>query len=99
MSKKKKLQKANQELFNTKDFLVKSLKRYGIILLFAVPIMLVVNYILNKNVSWYTGAVSFFCNLVMLLTIFLIGLVIFGKKDEKEKAESTPEKERDPFAD
>ena len=99
MSKKKKLQQANQELFNTKQFLAKNLKRYGIILLFAIPIMMVINYVLNKNVNWYTGAVSFFCNLAILLLVFLIGMVIFGKKDEKERENSSPEKERDPFAD
>ena len=99
MSKKKKLREANDEIFNTKMFFVKYIKRYGITLLIAVPIILVFNYVMSNNVEGYDGIVSFFVSLAFLLLACLIALVIFTKIDDKEKRESTKEKERDPFAD
>ena len=99
MSKKKQLKQANEEIFNIKNFFVKYVKRYGITLLIAVPIILVLNYVLSKNFLWYTGAVTFFVSFFLLLLACFIALIIFTKKDDKKKAESTPEKERDPFAD
>ena len=99
MSKKKQLKQANEEIFNIKNFFVKYIKRYGITLLIAVPIILALNYVLSKNFLWYTGAVTFFVSFFLLLLACFIALIIFTKKDDRKKAESTPEKERDPFAD
>lgn len=99
MSKKQKLRQVNEEIFSAKHFFAKNIKRYALIIVIAMPIAMVINFILGKNFAWYTGAVSFFCALAMILLACLIGLVIFVKKDEKEKRESTKEKERDPFAD
>ena len=99
MNNKKKLRQANEEIFNTKNFFIKYIKRYGITLLIAAPIILVLNYVLSKNFEWYNGAVSFFVSFFFLLLACFIALVIFTKLDDKKKRESTPEKERDPFAD
>lgn len=99
MSKKKQLKQANEEIFNAKNFFVKYAKRYGITLLIAVPIILVLNYVLSKNFSWFTGIVSFFISFLLLLLACFIALIIFTKHDDKKKKETTPEKERDPFAD
>ena len=99
MNNKKKLKQANEEIFNTKNFFIKYIKRYGITLLIAAPIILVLNYVLSKNFEWYTGTVSFFVSFLLLLLACFIALVIFTKLDDKKKRESTPEKERDPFAD
>jgi len=99
MSKKKKLREANIEIFNTKEFFVKYAKRYGIVLLFSVPIIAVLNYVFVRVIKGYNGTVVFFASFAMLLFACLIGLIIFTKKDEKEKMNSSKEKERDPFAD
>ncbi len=99
MSKKNKIDQANEEMFSIKNFFVKYAKRYGIVLLISVPIILVFNYIMSKNVPGYTGTVAFFVSFAMLLTACFIGLIYFTKKDDKEKLTTTKEKERDPFAD
>ena len=100
MSKKKQLRDAHKEIFNTKQFLIQSAKRYGIILLIVTPIMLFFNYWMSiSSFEWYTPTLSFVICLVMLLTAWLIGLVIYTKQDEKKKQISTKETERDPFAD
>ena len=99
MSKKKKLREANEEILNTKDLFVKYAKRYGITLLIAAPIMMIINYILTTNFESYTGTLRFMCTLGMLLLACLIALVIFTKKDDKKKETATKESERDPFAD
>lgn len=96
---KKLYEQKKKEAFNTKYTFVKYAKRYGIILLFSFPVMMVINYIVSINVSWYKGAVSFFCSFAMLLLALLIGLIVFYKIDEKKKNKVDPEKERDPFAD
>ena len=100
MSKKQKLKQANEEIFSAKNFFAKNIKRYALIIVIAMPIAMVISFILGKEFpNWYNGAVSFFCSLAMILFACLIGLIIFVKKDEKAKRESTKEKERDPFAD
>lgn len=99
MSKKKQLRDAHKEIFNTKQFLIQSAKRYGIILLIVTPIMLFFNYWMSISFEWYTSTLSFVVCLVMLLAACLIGLVIYTKQDEKKKQISTKETERDPFAD
>ena len=63
------------------------------------PIILVLNYVLSKNVEGYGGVISFFVSFALLLLSCLIALIIFTKIDDKKKRESTKEKERDPFAD
>lgn len=99
MSKNKQLRQAHEEAFNTKNFFVKYAKRYGIVLLISVPFILVFNYVMSNTVSGYTGTVAFFVSFAMLLLACFIGLVIFTKKDDKQKLTTTKEKERDPFAD
>lgn len=99
MSKKKQLKQAHEEIFSTKQFLIQSAKRYGIILLIVTPIMLFFNYYMSLTFEWYTSTLSFVVCLVMLLTACLIGLIVFTKKDDKKKQLSTKETERDPFAD
>ncbi len=97
---KKLYENAKKEAFNTKYTFIKYAKRYGITLLVAVPIIMITNYFLNLNVSWYKGAVSFFMSLAMVLFACLIALVIFNKIDKKKRSTpKDPEKERDPFAD
>lgn len=107
MSKKKKEEREKQKreqvnkkkYYDAKTLLLKYIKRYGIILIITLPILIIFNYIMSEEVSWFHGAVSFFINIGILLLACLIGLVIFVKKDEKEERESSSEKERDPFAD
>ncbi len=97
---KKLYEKAKKEAFDTKYTFIKYAKRYGITVLCALPVMMIVNYVLNLNVSWYRGAVSFFISLAMLLFACLIAMIIFNKIDEKKRSTpQDPEKERDPFAD
>ncbi len=107
MSKKKKIDRDKQKqeqvnkkkYYDAKTLLLKYIKRYGIILLITVPILVIFNYIMSEEVAWFHGVVSFFINIGLLLLACLIGLVIFVKKDEKEERESSDEKKRDPFAD
>jgi len=99
MSKKKKINNANKEIFNTKEFFVKYAKRYGITLLIALPIILCISYFLNKNFDWYDGTLSFFVSLALLLLACLISLVVFTKLDDKKEEKQSKEDERDPFAD
>ena len=99
MSDKKKLKQANEEIFSTKAFFVKYAKRYGITLAIAVPIILVINYVLTNNFEWYVGAVLFFVSFTLLLLACFIALMVFTKLDDKKKIETTKERERDPFAD
>lgn len=97
---KKLYEQTKKEVFDTKQTFIKYAKRYGITVLIAFPIMMIINYILSLNVSWYKGAVSFFVSLAMLLFACLIAMIVFSKIDEKKRsAPKDPEKERDPFAD
>ena len=99
MSKNKKLNNANKEIFNTKEFFVKYAKRYGITLLIALPIILFGSYFLSKNVEWYNGTLSFFVSLALLLLACLISLIVFSKIDDRKSEKQSKEDERDPFAD
>ena len=99
MSKKKEIKQANDEIFSTKMFFAKYIKRYGITLLIVVPFILIFNYVMSRNIAGYDGTVSFFVSFTLLLLACLIALVIFTKRDDKKKKEATKEKERDPFAD
>ena len=60
---------------------------------------MIINYVLSKNISGYTGAVSFLSSLAMLLLACFIALIVFTKLDDKKKETATKESERDPFAD
>lgn len=99
MSKNKKIKQAHQEAFNTKQVFIKYAKWYGITLIIAVPFILAFNYIMSNEVPGYSGTVSFFVSLALLLLACFIALIIFTKRDDKRREESTKEKERDPFAD
>ena len=88
-----------KQVYDSKTLLLKYLKRYGITILIAGPIIMFVNYVLSNEVEGYFGIASFFASLAMLLLALLIGLVVFGKIDAKHRREATPESERDPFAD
>ncbi len=100
MAKNKKLyEEKKREVFNTKYTFIKYAKRYGIILLVSLPIILISNYIMSLNISWYKGAVTFFVSFAMLLFALLIGIIIFSKIDDRRRKNLDPEKERDPFAD
>ena len=99
MSKRKQMRDARKEVFDTKEFFVKYVKRYGITLLIALPIILVGTFYLSRNVEWYNGTLSFFVSLALLLLACLISLIIFTKIDDKKSEKQTKEDERDPFAD
>lgn len=99
MSKKKKIKQAYKEAFNTKAVFIKYAKWYGITLLIAVPIIMVFNYIMSKEVAGYNGTVSFFVSFALLLLACFIALIVFTKLDDKKREQSTKESERDPFAD
>ena len=95
----KKLKKNKKKYQDARTLLLKYVKRYGIILLITLPILVIFNYIMSEEVPWFHGAASFFINIGLLLLACLIGLIVFIKKDDKEERESTEEKRRDPFAD
>ena len=99
MSNKRKIREVNEEIFNTKNFFAKYIKRYGLTILIVAPIILVLNYVLSKNIEGYGGAISFFVSFALLLLSCLIALIIFTKIDDKKRSQSTKENERDPFAD
>ena len=99
MSKKKKINQAHKEAFNTKQMFIKYAKWYAITLIIAVPIIMAFNYVMSNEVPGYSGTVSFFVSLALLLLACFIALIIFTKRDDKKLEESTKEKERDPFAD
>lgn len=99
MSKKKKLKTMQRETLSTKELFVKYVKRYGIVIAIAAPIIMFINYYISSKVEGYGGALSFFVSLVLLLLACFIGLIIFTKKDDKKRETQTKESERDPFAD
>lgn len=99
MSNRKKLKQANEEIFSTKQFFAKYIKRYGLTLLIAVPLIMVFNYVMHNNVAWYDSTVSLFVSFALLLLACFIALIIFTKIDDKRKLKETKETERDPFAD
>lgn len=86
-----------QDIFDSKIFFTKIIKRYGIILLISfVPIALL-NYFVLKGIS-YTNLVLI--DIALLLFACFIGLLIFTSLDKKrEEKPKLKEDERDPFAD
>ena len=101
MSKKKKIKKINADVFSMKLFFAKNIKRYGITLLIAAPIVLIFNYIMYDIVEGYNETVVFFVSFAMLLLACLIALVVFTKIDDrkKQKEEEGEIDSSDPFAD
>ena len=96
---KEKVKMVNKRIFSTREQLLRYGKRYALVLAIASPVMIVLNYILGKVWSDYTGAVAFFGCFAMLLTSCLLGLVYYTKKDDREKQTYDPEDDHDPFAD
>lgn len=101
MSKKKRINQVNAEIFNMKTFFARNIKRYGITLLIAAPIILVFNYVMHDMVEGYNETVVFFVSFAMLLFACLIALVIFTKIDDRRrrKEEAGEIDDSDPFAD
>ena len=90
---------ADKKIYNTKDFLLTSCKRYGIILIISMPIILIFNFIMSNEVSWYNTTLAVFVTIFLLLLSCFLGIIIFNKIDDKREREKTKENQRDPFAD
>lgn len=100
MSKKKEYKKAQQEVFDAKLFYVKVLKRYGISLLIATPIIIAINFLLSYLIPGYKGPIMYAVIFTLLLLTMFIALVVFNNIDKRrEERPVDKEKERDPFAD
>lgn len=100
MSKRKQYRQAQQEIFDAKIFYKKVLKRYGITLAIAVPIILAISLALSFLVPGYGGALEWIVIFVLLLLTMFISLVVFNNIDKKRESQPVDEtKERDPFAD
>lgn len=100
MSKKKDLKRAQQDVFDAKIFFTKMIKRYGITLLIATPIIIALNFLLGFLIPGYAGTVMTVGIFVMLLLAVFLALVIFNKKDKRDEEKPIDvNKERDPFAD
>jgi hypothetical protein len=93
------IENRKRKIYDTKTLIFKYCKRYGIIFLIMMPIILVFNFIMSREVPGYTSVVSFFVTLGLLLLGCLVGLVIFTKIDDKREQNATKESERDPYAD
>lgn len=97
MSKKKNVNK-RKEVYDMKSQMTIFAKRYVIILLICMPIIMFVNFVLGNELGLSTVAVVFI-TLALLLLSLLIGIIVFTKRDEKKREKQTPENSRDPFAD
>ncbi len=97
MAKNKKKKASDQDIFDSKIFFSRIIKRYGIILLISFLPLALLNYFVLKNMS-YTNIILI--DIGILLLACLIGLIIFTKIDEKNAEKpKLKEDERDPFAD
>lgn len=99
MQSRKEREERNRVYHSAKSLLLKYIRRYFTVLLIATPIIAVFEYVMSEEVKWWSGLLSFTSSLVMVLLAILIGVIYFTKKDDREKRESTKERERDPFAD
>lgn len=99
MSKKKDKLREKKIKYSIRDNIYSYLKKYAMIMLISIPIIFIVNYLLAIYVSGFNGAVVVFVTLCELILACFIGVIIFNKIEEKRMANSTKEKERDPFAD
>ena len=87
-----------KEVYDFKSQMTLFAKRYLIIVLIAMPIIMFINFILVNELGLSTVVVVFVTIAFMLLAL-LIGIVIFTKREEKRKERATKESERDPFSD
>ena len=99
MAKNKKNNQQKKQIMTTTNLLATYCKRYGIILLISAPIILIFNFIMSREVSWYNETLSIVVTFFLLLLACFIGLIVFNKIDDKREREDTSEKHRDPFAD
>ncbi len=96
MADKKK--KANeQDVFDTKIFFNKIIKRYFILILISFVPLALLNYFVLKKLSY---ANIIMIDIAILLLVCFIGLIVFSYIDKKnEDKPKFKEDERDPFAD
>lgn len=95
MAKKKRAN--DQDIFDTKIFFSKIIKRYLIIIAIAFVPLAFLNYFVLKDLS-YSNII--FIDIAILLFACFIGLIIFTNLDKKnEEKPKLKEDERDPFAD
>lgn len=97
MSKKRGRNK-RKEVYDMKSQMTVFAKRYVIILLICMPIIMFINFVLGSELGLSTVAVVFITLAFLLLALF-IGIVIFTKRDEKRQQRQNSESSRDPFAD
>jgi len=97
MSKKKNVNK-RKEVYDMKTQMTIFAKRYVIILLICMPIIMFVNFVLGSELGLSTIAIVFITLAMLLLSLF-IGIIIFTNRDEKKQQKQTTESTRDPFAD
>ena len=95
MSKKSEYRK---KMYSTKMDTTVLAKRYLLILVIALPIIMFINFFLANEVGISTVA-TIFITLALFLFAILIGIIIYAKKDDKKRERATKETERDPFAD
>lgn len=91
-------QNNRKERYDLKTQYMTYAKRYIIILLIAVPIIMFFCFFLSNEFGISSTAVVFITLALLLLALF-IGIVVFTKKDEKKRLKASKESERDPFAD
>ncbi len=89
----------NRQIYYSKETYLKYAKRYVISLCIVTPIILIICYLFSLYIPGYTTVVNIFVALALLLLSLFICLIIFTKKDEKDRLNSTKEKQRDPFSD
>jgi|GEM_PF-3035028 len=96
MADKKK--KANeQDVFDTKIFFNKIIKRYFILILISFVPLALLNYFVLKKLSY---ANIIMIDIAILLLVCFVGLIVFSHIDKKnEDKPRFKEDERDPFAD
>ncbi len=87
-----------KKVYDTKMEATTLAKRYLIIVLIALPIIMFFNFFLVNEFGLSMVAIVFITLALILLALF-IGIVVFAKRDDKKKAQATKESERDPFAD
>ncbi len=98
---KKKKKASDQDIFDSKIFFAKIIKRYGIILLCAfVPLALLNYFVFGKNMLNLNQTNIVLIDIAILLVACIIGLFVFSYIDRKrEENPKLKEDERDPFAD
>jgi hypothetical protein len=88
----------DQDIFDSKIFFSRVIKRYGIILLISFVPLALLNYFVLKGAVSYTNLILI--DIAILLFACFIGLIVFTKIDKRnEEKPKLKEDERDPFAD